>query len=82
MDGRDAGKKAEKLERAGRAGGGTAERTGAARQASVAPGEQAGDEALGLMEEVLRRENLMAALLSRMGLVSLVQEKKRLASTS
>jgi len=82
MDGRDAGKKAEKLERAGRAGGGTAERTGAARQASVAPGEQAGDEALGLMEEVLRRENLKAALLSRMGLVSLVQEKKRLASTS
>ena len=61
MDERDAGKKAEKLERAGRAGGGTAERTGAARQASVAPGEQAGDEALGLMEEVLRRENLMAA---------------------
>jgi hypothetical protein len=82
MDERGAGKKAEKLERAGRAGGGTAERTGAARQASVAPGEQAGDEALGLMEEVLRRENLKAALLSRMGLVSLVQEKQRLASTS
>jgi len=82
MDERDAGKRAEKLERAGRAGGGTAERTGAARQASGAPGEQAGDEALGLMEEVLRRENLKAALLSRMGLVSLVQEKQRLASTS
>ncbi len=61
MDETDAVKKAEKLERAGRAGGGTAERTGAARQASGAPGEQAGDEALGLMEEVLRRENLKAA---------------------
>ena len=82
MDGRDAGQKAEKLERAGRAGGGTAERTGAVRRAAMASGEQAGDEALGLMEEVLRRENLKAALLSRMGLVSLVQEKQRLASTS
>ena len=82
MDERDAGKKAEKLKRAGRAGGGTAERTGTARQAFMASGEQAGDEALGLMEEVLRRENLKAALLSRMGLVSLVQEKQRLASTS
>ncbi len=82
MDETDAVKKAEKLERAGRAGGGTAERTGAARQAAMASGEQAGDEALGLMEEVLRRENLKAALLSRMGLVSLVQEKQRLASTS
>ena len=60
MDETDAGQKAEKLERAGRAGGGTAERTGAARQAFGAPGEQAGDEALGLMEEVLRRENLKA----------------------
>ncbi len=61
MDERDADKKAEKLERAGRAGGGTAERTGAARQAVMASGEQTGDEALGLMEEVLRRENLKAA---------------------
>ncbi len=48
----------------------------------MASGEQAGDEALGPKEEVLRRENLKAALLSRMGLVSLVQEKQRLASTS
>jgi len=78
----DAVKKAEKLERTGRKGGGTAESTGSVRQTFVAPGEQAGDEALGLMEEVLRRENLKAALLSRMGLVSLVQEKQRLASTS
>ena len=61
MDERDAGKKAEKPERAGRVGGGTAEGTDAARQAFRASGEQAGDETVGLMEEVLRRENLMAA---------------------
>ncbi|MCH7890909.1 MAG: group II intron reverse transcriptase/maturase [Gemmatimonadetes bacterium] len=61
MDERDAGKRAERLERAGRVGGGTAEGTGAARQAFRAPGEQAGDETVELMEEVLRRENLMAA---------------------
>ena len=61
MERRDAGKRAEKLERAGKVGGGTAEDTGAARQAATAPGEQAGEGASGLMEEVLRRENLMAA---------------------
>ena len=61
MERRDAGKRAEKLERAGKVGGGTAEDTGAARQAATAPGEQAWEGASGLMEEVLRRENLMAA---------------------
>ena len=62
MDRRDAGKKAERPERAGRVGGGTAEGTGAgARQTVPGPGEKAGDEALGLMEEVLRDENLTAA---------------------
>ena len=61
MERTDAGKKAEKLERAGKVGGGTAEGTGAARQAFRASGEQAGDETVELMEEVLRRENLKAA---------------------
>ena len=62
MDRGDAGKKAERPERAGRVGGGTAEGTGAgARQAVPGPGEKAGDEAPELMEEVLRRENLTAA---------------------
>jgi RNA-directed DNA polymerase len=62
MDRRDAGKKAERLERAGRVGGGTAEGTGAgARQTVPAPGEKAGDGAPELMEEVLRRGNLKAA---------------------
>jgi len=62
MDRGDAGKKAERPERAGRVGGGTAEGTGAgARQAAGASGEKAGDGASGLMEEVLRRENLTAA---------------------
>lgn len=61
MNETDADERAERPEQAGRVGGGTAESTGAARQAFVASGEEAGDEALGLMEEVLRRENLMAA---------------------
>lgn len=61
MDRRDADEKAERLERAGKVGGGTAEDTGAARQADPAPGEKADEGAPGLMEEVLRRENLMAA---------------------
>jgi len=62
MDRRDAGKKAERPERAGRVGGGTAEGTGAgARQAVPASGEKAGDGASGWMEEVLRDENLEAA---------------------
>jgi hypothetical protein len=62
MDRGDAGKKAERPERAGRVGGGTAEGTGAgARQATGASGEKAGDGAPALMEEVLRPENLKAA---------------------
>jgi RNA-directed DNA polymerase len=61
MDRRDAGKKAERPERAGKVGGGTAEDTGTARQAAAASGDNAGDEAPGRMEEVLRRENLKAA---------------------
>jgi RNA-directed DNA polymerase len=61
MDRRDADQKAERPERAGRVGGGTAEGTGAARQAVPAFGEHAGEGAPVTMEEVLRRENLMAA---------------------
>ena len=62
MDRGGAGKKAEKPERAGRKGGGTAESTGAgARQTTGASGENAGDGAPGLMEEVLRPGNLKAA---------------------
>ncbi len=61
MDRTDADKKAEKLERPGTVGGGTAENTGAERQAAGAPGEKAGEGAPAMMEEVLRRENLKAA---------------------
>ena len=61
MDRTDAGEKAERPERAGRAGGGTAEDTGAAREAIPASGEKAGEGARELMEEVLRRENLKEA---------------------
>jgi len=48
-------------ERAGEGGGGTARVPGAAGQARTASGEQAGDGAQGLMEEVVRRENMRAA---------------------
>lgn len=61
MGERDAGKKAEKPERPRRAGGGTAQGTGIARQASTAHQDQAGDGAQLLMERVLRRENILAA---------------------
>ncbi|NOY45126.1 MAG: group II intron reverse transcriptase/maturase [Deltaproteobacteria bacterium] len=56
-----ADRRAGRPERARRAGGGTAEGTGGERQAAAAPEARAGDEASGLMEEVLRRENLMRA---------------------
>jgi RNA-directed DNA polymerase len=44
-----------------RAGGGTAEGNGQARQACAGPTDQAGDEALRLMDKVVSRENLLAA---------------------
>ena len=61
MSERSAEEKAEKLERSRKVGGGTAEDTGAARDADTACRESAGDEASTLLEEVLRRENLLAA---------------------
>ena len=56
-----AGKKAEKPERARRAGGGTAEGTGIVRQADTARDGDTGDGAPMLMEEVCARANLLAA---------------------
>lgn len=58
---RDADERAEMPERPRTVGGGTAEDTGVARQARPACGESAGTETSMLMEEVLRRENVMAA---------------------
>lgn len=57
----DAGKRAGMPERPRRAGGGTAEGTGGERQAPAARGRTTGAGTSMLMEEVLRRENLMAA---------------------
>ena len=57
----DAGKKAERLERPRRIGGGTAEGTGRARQTDTARAEQTGDGALVSMEAVVLRENVTAA---------------------
>jgi RNA-directed DNA polymerase len=61
MSEEDAVEKAEKLERSRKVGGGTAEDTATARQTLTARGEKAEVEARSLMEEVLRRENVMAA---------------------
>ena len=58
---RDAGTKAEKLEPPRKAGGGTAEGTGLERHAITAPIEHADEEATLLMEQVVRRENMLAA---------------------
>lgn len=56
-----AGKKAERPERPRRIGGGTAEGTGIVRQTDTARAEETGDGALLLMEEAVRRENVIAA---------------------
>ena len=52
---------AEKPERARRVGGGTAEGTGAGRQACTARRESVRDGSLELMEKVVRRGNVVAA---------------------
>lgn len=57
----DAAKKAEKPERTRKTGGRTADGPSTARQTSTACEENAEDETSMLMEEVLRRENLLAA---------------------
>lgn len=61
---RDGGadRRAEKSERPGEASGGTAHGPDVGRQARAACGENAGDGIPELMEEVLRRENMLAAL--------------------
>ena len=57
----DAGKKAEKPERPREVSGGTAQRPRLARQARPARREQTGEGTRALMEEALRRENIVAA---------------------
>ena len=57
----DAVQKAEMPERSRKVGGGTAEDTTCARQALTARGEEAKAEAPSLIEEVLRRENVLQA---------------------
>lgn len=58
---RDAETKAEKLEPPRRAGGGTAEGTGLERHAITAPIEHVDEKATLLMEQIVRRENMLAA---------------------
>jgi RNA-directed DNA polymerase len=60
-DDRDAEKRAEKPERPREDSGGTAKVTGFERQASTARGENAGTKDGALLEEVLQRENVLAA---------------------
>lgn len=61
MSERDAAKRAGKPERSRKAGGGTAEDTTPARQALAARGDKTEEEAPSLIEEVLRRENVLQA---------------------
>jgi RNA-directed DNA polymerase len=61
MTERDADQNAEMRERAGRGRGGTAVSTGRVRQTATARGETPDTETSRLMEEVLRRENLVRA---------------------
>jgi RNA-directed DNA polymerase len=62
MDERDADRMAEKPKDSRRVAGGTRESKGWERQASTAGTETARPKAEGVLEEVLRRENLMKAL--------------------
>ncbi len=61
IDEGDADQKVEKPERTRESSGGTARITGEQRQASTARGENAGMDEGALLEEVLRRENVLAA---------------------
>lgn len=80
MGARDPGKRAARPEWPRGAGGGTAEAPGAEGQGRMASGAEAGDGAWGLMEEVLRRENGLR--LTQLGLVSFLDEYRRLARAS
>ena len=78
-----AAKKAEKPEPFQRVGDGSPDGSlGAARQADPARVEDTGDEAPGLMEEVVRRENVLAAQFRRRGLLSFLDEHQRLMRSS
>ncbi len=58
----DAGKRAEKSERSRRVGDGIAESKGTERQTASARMAETGPDTQNVMEEVLRRENMVAAL--------------------
>ena len=62
MDEADAQRKAENPEDSRKVAGGTRKHTARERQASAAAEENAQPEATNLLEEVLRHENLLAAL--------------------
>ena len=78
MSEEDVAQKVEKPERSRKVGGGTAEGTTTARQALTARGEEARAEAPSLIEEVLRRENVLKAH----GLLSFLEEHRRLVCSS
>ena len=81
---RDTDKTAEMSQRPKETGGGTADGLGAGCQTRTACRENAGDGSSTLMQEVLRRENLIAArnVLRKMGLVSFLDEYRRLVHAS
>ena len=61
MSAKDADQKAEMPERSRKVGGGTTEGTTSARETLTARGGKAKEEAPSLIEEVLRRENVLQA---------------------
>ena len=68
-------------ERPRREGGGTADGMGLARQADAARDGKTGDDPAMLMDEVVRRGNVTAAF-RRLGLVSFIEEHRRLARST
>ncbi len=83
MDERHADRAGDILRPVRRVGGGTAESTDRERDASTAREGEAADGVSVQMEEVLRRENLKAAYrFARMGLVSFLQQHRKLACAS
>ena len=83
MDEGDAGRMVERPEDSRRVAGGTRESTGRERQAFAVGRENTVPKATELMEEVVCRENLLRAWrLTQQGLLSLLDEHRRLESHS
>lgn len=77
-----AGRVTEQVSLARRVGDGIAESTREERQTGPARGEITQEGTRGLLEEALRRENVVRATFTALGLVSFLGELQRLQTTS